>query len=150
MKLNIDAPFSMDIEIGAKGSAIRDDKGIFLLASSYGTVHVADAPTDEARALRDNLILAGQTGCNMITINSDCMNVMKIMNNGMSSSGPAATNYEECTFLDHIFFPISLLFIVLRKVMWWHMCLRPERMETYPLCGWVIRPILSSLYLQTM
>ena len=62
-----------------------------------------DVATAEARALLNGLILAGQVGCNRIMVESDCMEVVDIMKHGGNSIGPAATIYEECSFLAHNF-----------------------------------------------
>lgn len=99
MKLNIDAAFSVEEGTGATGAVIRDDYGKFIPARSCGIAHVPNAPTAEARALRDGLILASQTGCNGVVLNSDCMEVVDIMKNGGNSIGPAAVICEECSFL---------------------------------------------------
>lgn len=103
VKLNIDAAFSLESETGATGAVIRDDRGSFIAASSSGLPHVADAPTAEARALRDGLILAGQVGCNKLVV----MDVVDIMNSGGNSNGPAAAIFEECFFLAVNFSSIS-------------------------------------------
>jgi ribonuclease HI len=99
VKLNVDAGFDLDSGTGSTGSIIRDDRGYFIAASSRGIPFVSDASTAEAYALRDGLILAGQMGCNRIEVNSDCMEVIEVMQNGGSSLGPAAAIYEECSFL---------------------------------------------------
>ncbi|KAK1646392.1 hypothetical protein QYE76_064197 [Lolium multiflorum] len=76
-KLNVDAAFSVETFSGASGAVIRDDHGNFIAGSSNGIPHVGDAATAEARALRDGLLLAGQTGCSKIEVNSDCMEVIE-------------------------------------------------------------------------
>ncbi|XP_073360719.1 uncharacterized protein [Aegilops tauschii subsp. strangulata] len=98
VKLNIDAAFNLETETGATGAVLRDNNGMFIAASSCGIAHVADASWAEARALRDGLILAGQTGCNQVLVNSDCMDVVETMNEGGRSSSPAAAVYEDCMF----------------------------------------------------
>ncbi|KQK16265.2 hypothetical protein BRADI_1g27874v3 [Brachypodium distachyon] len=92
VKLNVDAAFNADAETG----------------SCYGIENVADAPTAEAIALRDGLLLAGQVGCNRLEINSDCMEVVQTMLDGGKSIGPAAVIYEECSFLVRGFGFVSL------------------------------------------
>ena len=61
--------------------------------------YVEEASTAEACALRDRLLLAGETGCNKIIVESDCAEVVKTMQNGGNSLGAAAAIYEECAFL---------------------------------------------------
>ena len=59
-----------------------------------------DTPaTTEACALRDGLIIAGNVGCNILLVESDCMEVVEVMQNGGNSLGVAAAIYEECIFL---------------------------------------------------
>jgi hypothetical protein len=60
-------------------------------------------PSTEARALRDGLILAGLVGCNRIEVNSDCMDVIEVMNQGGNSLSLAAAIYEECSMLCRCF-----------------------------------------------
>jgi hypothetical protein len=64
---------------------------------------VGDAATAEARALRDGLLLAGQTGCSKIEVNSDCMEVIEVMQQEGNLIGPVAAIYEECAFLSRGF-----------------------------------------------
>jgi hypothetical protein len=58
--------------------------------------------SDAATVLRDGLILAGQIGCNRIRIeiNSNCMDVIEVMQNGGSSLGPAgcSSNFSGMQF----------------------------------------------------
>jgi hypothetical protein len=64
---------------------------------------VGDTATEEARALRDGLLLACQTGCSKIEVNSDCMEVIEVMQQEGNSIGPAVAIYEECAFLSRGF-----------------------------------------------
>jgi ribonuclease HI len=99
VKLNVDARFCDDEGSGSTGAIIRDDTGRFIAASCCRLPFVSDAPTVEARALRDGLILATQVGCNRIEVNSDCMEVIEIMNDGGNFLGAAAAIYEDCILL---------------------------------------------------
>jgi ribonuclease HI len=103
VKLNVDAGFNADAGTGSTGAILRDDSGAFLAASCCGIPFISDPSSAEARALRDGLILAGQIGCNRIEVNSDCMDVIEVMNQGGNSFGPAAAIYEECSMLCHSF-----------------------------------------------
>jgi hypothetical protein len=102
-KLNVDAAFSVKSFLGASGALIHDHPGNFIAGSSNGIPHVDDATTAEARVLRDGLSLAGQTGCSKIEVNSDCMNVIEVMQQEGNSIGPVAAIYEECAFLSRGF-----------------------------------------------
>jgi ribonuclease HI len=103
VKLNVDAGFCADSGSGSTGAVLRDDMGFFLAASYCGMLFISNQSTAEARALRDGLLLAGQLGCNRIEVNSDCMDVVEVMNEGGNSLGPAAAIYEECSFLCRYF-----------------------------------------------
>jgi ribonuclease HI len=81
-KLNVDASFYDQSFIGATGAVIRDDQVIFLAGSCCSIASISDAATAEARALRDGLLLAGQVGCTKLVVNSDCMDVIEIMQDG--------------------------------------------------------------------
>jgi hypothetical protein len=69
VKLNIDAAFSHEYLSGATGAVLRDEKVRFIAGSSCGIEDIGDAPTAEARALRDGLILASQMGCSKLEVN---------------------------------------------------------------------------------
>jgi ribonuclease HI len=66
---------------GPRGSVavIRDTGGAFIAATHSLIPHVLDAPSAEAAALRDGLLLAQQIGCNCVEIQSDCMEVVQTM-----------------------------------------------------------------------
>jgi hypothetical protein len=72
---------------------------MFIARSCCGISSIVDAATAELRALRDGLLLAWQVGCNILIVNSDCMDVIETMRNGGNSLGGAAAIYEECFFL---------------------------------------------------
>ena len=102
-----DAAFSIDSGSGSTGAVIRDEHGHFLAASCRGLPFVSDPTTAEVQALRDGLLLAGQVGCSRIEVNSDCMEVIDVMQSAGNSLGPAAAIYEECSFLCRNFAVIS-------------------------------------------
>ena len=109
VKLNVDAAFSVDQGRGATGAVIRDDQGRFISASACAISYVEDAPTAEARSIRNGLILASNSGCNNIIVNSDCMEVIQTMQDDGNSTGVAAAIYEECSFLARNFSSISFV-----------------------------------------
>lgn len=82
VSLNVDASFDADSGTGGTGAIIRDAMGSFIAASCSNIPFVEDAATAEARGLKDGLILANNTGCNKLEIESDCMEVIDIMTNG--------------------------------------------------------------------
>jgi hypothetical protein len=71
VKLNVDACFDPISGLGGTGAVIRDSHGSFIAGCNRTLPHIADAPTAEAMALRDGLLLAGQIGCNKIIVESD-------------------------------------------------------------------------------
>jgi hypothetical protein len=91
VKLNMDAGFNINFGTGSTGAILRDDRGHFLAASSGNLPFVSDAAT--AEVWKDYYWLV------RLEVNSDCMEVVKIMQNGGNSLGPTVTIYEECTFL---------------------------------------------------
>lgn len=58
VKLNIDATFSVEAGSGTSCAVIHDDQGRFISTSSCAIEYAGDAPTSEACALRDGLIMA--------------------------------------------------------------------------------------------
>jgi ribonuclease HI len=99
VKLNVDASFDPISGLGGTGAIIRDSHGSFIAGCNRSLPHIADAPTAEAMALRDGLLLAGQIGCNKLIVESDCMEVVQTMQEGGFSRGAAAAIFEECGFL---------------------------------------------------
>ena len=92
---------------GGTGAIIRDHFGSFISAGRWNLQYVEDAATAEACALRDGLLLAGKIGCNKLMVESDCSDVVEVMQNGGNSLGAAAAIYEECTFLRRNFARVS-------------------------------------------
>jgi hypothetical protein len=64
--------------------------------------YVNDVVTTEARSLLHGLILEGHVGYSSIEFKSDCLEVVEVMKQG-NSIGPAATIFEECSFLSRNF-----------------------------------------------
>ena len=62
----------------------------------------------EAYALKKGLMLAQRIGCNKIIIQSDCMEVVQIMQEGGFSANSAAPIYNECNILWSGFQEISI------------------------------------------
>ena len=106
VKLNVDAAFNIISGSGGTGMVIRDHLGS-LISCGRRRLQVEDAATAEASALRDGLLLAGEVGCNKLLVESDCMEVVEIMQNGGNSLGAAAAIYEECSFLCRSFSRVS-------------------------------------------
>ena len=73
------------------GAVLHDEKVGFLAASNSKLEHVADACTAEAFALRAGLLLASDLGCNKIIVNSDCMQLVEVMQLGGRTGSSAAT-----------------------------------------------------------
>jgi hypothetical protein len=99
----VDAGFNIDSGTGSTGAILRGDRGHFLAASCGNLPFVSDSATAEVSAPREGVLLAGQIGCNRLELNSNCMEVVEIMQNGGNSLGLAGVIYEECTFLCHNF-----------------------------------------------
>ena len=100
VKLNVDATFDMDTCSGRTGAIIRDCTGSPIAGDSWNIPTIDTPSTAEACALRDGLIIAGNVGCNRILVESDCMEVVEVMQNGGNSLGVAVAIYEE-------YFPLS-------------------------------------------
>lgn len=74
---------------------IRDTLAACIAASKRFIPHVMDAPTAEAQTLMDGLLLA-PIGANKFTIQTDCVQVVKTMNNGGNLATSAAPIHDEC------------------------------------------------------
>uniref|UniRef100_A0A8R7PL46 RNase H type-1 domain-containing protein n=1 Tax=Triticum urartu TaxID=4572 RepID=A0A8R7PL46_TRIUA len=81
---------------GAVGAVLRDHKGGFVAASNEQLEHVADAGMAEAYALRHGLLLAQQLGICKLVVESDCLEVINIMQNGGFTASGAAAIYSDC------------------------------------------------------
>jgi hypothetical protein len=60
----------------------------------------------EAFALHNGMVLAGQTECNKLEVNSYCMDVIEAMRYGGNSLGQVATIYVEYSFLCYNFLEV--------------------------------------------
>jgi ribonuclease HI len=97
--VNVDAGFDENGGCGSVGAVIRDSSGGFLAATHSFVRHLVDAPMAEAYALKEGLMLAQRIGCNKLIIQSDCMEVVQIMQGGGFSANSAAPIYDECNNL---------------------------------------------------
>ena len=95
ISVNVDAKFDIDLGSGATGVVIRDDKGRFLAAGSQIIPFAIDAATTEAQAVLDGIHLANQLGCQKLAIQSDCSEVINILQNGGFSATTAAPIFED-------------------------------------------------------
>jgi ribonuclease HI len=81
------------------GTAIRECTWGFLAASHSFVPHLVDAPMAEVYALKEGLMLAQHIGGNRLIIQSDCMEVVMIMQDGGFTTNSAATIYDECNII---------------------------------------------------
>ena len=97
--VNVDAAFNEDEECGSVGDIIRDCSGGALAATHSFVPHVIDAPMAEAYALKEGLMLTLHIGCNRLTVQSDCMEVVQTIKDGGFSTNLAAVLYDECNII---------------------------------------------------
>lgn len=90
VKLSVDAAFDHDRGAGGTGTILCDENGFFLAVSCSDIHFVEDAATTEARGLRDKLLLAKDVGCKKFMVETDCIEVIEMMQNGGNSLGPAS------------------------------------------------------------
>jgi hypothetical protein len=74
--VNVDSSF--DAEQRSDGMIICDDKGNFLATSNNSVDFATDNATNEALAVRYELYLSNQLGCNKLTIQSDSLEVINM------------------------------------------------------------------------
>lgn len=106
--VNVDAGFDENGGCGSVGSVIRDCSGGFLAAAHSFVLHLVDAQMAEAYALKEGLMLAQRIGCNKLIIQSDCMEVVQIMQDRGFSANSAAPIYDECNIMWSGFQEISI------------------------------------------
>jgi hypothetical protein len=80
IKLNVDASFHNDSEMGAVGAVLRDFQGQFVAASAKVLTNVESVLMAEAHAMKDGLALAATIGCNNIIAESDSTDVIQACN----------------------------------------------------------------------
>lgn len=90
------------------GAIIRDYSGGALAAAHNFVPHLIDAPMAEAYSLKEGLMLAQYIGCNRLIVQSDCMEVVQMMDNGGFSATLAAALYDECNIIWSGFQDISI------------------------------------------
>jgi ribonuclease HI len=110
VKLNVDASFFEVTASGATGAVLRDDRGMFIGASSQVLVQVLDAESAEALALHHGLLFAMKMGCNRVEINSDNHAIIDAMNLGGYSMSPAATILNDCAQLARDFVKATFVY----------------------------------------
>ena len=93
--LNIDASYDDDNGCGSTSAITRDSSGGMIAATNNYIPHLVDAPMAEAYALKEGLMLAQYIGGNRFIVQSDCMEVVEIMNNGGFTANSAAAIYDE-------------------------------------------------------
>lgn len=92
---------------GIIGEVLRDHDGKFIAAVNEKSEFCFDAFMAEALALRFGLNFARTVECNKVEVNSDNVNVITTMHNGVSSSVASAI-FDDCYFMSlkftHIIF----------------------------------------------
>jgi hypothetical protein len=80
-----------------------------VIAAAHSFVsHVIDAPMVESYALKKGLLLAQHIGGNRLIIQSDCMEVVETMKDGVFSANSATAIYDECIIIWSGFQEISI------------------------------------------
>ncbi|KAK1665079.1 hypothetical protein QYE76_053238 [Lolium multiflorum] len=82
MKINVDAAVSKNTGLGAVAAVARNVEGVFCGASAVVLPRKTDAETLEALACREALSLAQDINTRRIRVASDCLNVVRSMNQG--------------------------------------------------------------------
>ncbi|KAK1666385.1 hypothetical protein QYE76_054544 [Lolium multiflorum] len=82
MKINVDAAVSKNTGLGAVAAVARNAEGVFCGASTVVLPGKTDAETLEALACREALSLAQDINTRRIRVASDCLNVVRSMNQG--------------------------------------------------------------------
>lgn len=108
ISLNIDAAFDEDNGCGSTGAIIRDGFRGMIAASNTFIPYLVDAPMAEAFALKEVLMLAQHIGGNRLIVQSDCLEVVQIMENGGFTANSAAAIYDECSIVWNGFQEISI------------------------------------------
>jgi ribonuclease HI len=82
MKINVDAAVSKNTGLGAVAAVARNAEGVFCGASAVVLPGKTDAETLEALACREALSLAQDINTRRIRVASDCLNVVRSMDQG--------------------------------------------------------------------
>jgi ribonuclease HI len=82
MKINVDAAVSKNTGLGTVAAVARDAEGVFCGASAVVLPGKTDAETLEALACREALSLAQDINTRRIRVASDCLNVVRSMDQG--------------------------------------------------------------------
>jgi ribonuclease HI len=81
-KINVDAAVSKNTGLGTVAAVARDEEGVFCGASAVVFPGKTDAETLEALACREALSLAQDINTRRIRVASDCLNVIRSMDQG--------------------------------------------------------------------
>ena len=108
LTLNIDASYNEDLGCGSTGAIIRDSSGGMIAASNSFIPYLVDAPMAEAFAFKEGLMLAQYIGGNQLIVQTDCMEVIEIMENEGFTTNSSSRIYDECNIVLSGFPKISI------------------------------------------
>lgn len=99
LALNVDAAYLEESSTGACRAILRNNRGLFVAASTAKLYHVADVLSAEAAALAEGLKLANTVGSNSLLVQSDSLALVEALQNNSGHSTVAAPILEECRLL---------------------------------------------------
>lgn len=99
LALNVDAAYLEESSTGACGAILRNNRGLFVAASTAKLYHVADVLSAEAAALAESLKLANTVGSNSLLVQSDSLVLVEALQNNSGHSIVADPILEECRLL---------------------------------------------------
>ena len=93
--INVDASFNAENLSGGIGAVLRDDTGKFIAAWNNPIHYAMDAHTLETKVVMRGIELANDIGCSKIIIQSDCLQVIEVLQTGSFPSTAAAAWFED-------------------------------------------------------
>jgi hypothetical protein len=88
-----------ELGFGGTRAIIRDDRGFFLAGEAAAASHSYLIGRGKSSSQRSTFCGPGGVECNMIEVNSDCVDMTDVMKNGGNCLGSVAAIYEKCILL---------------------------------------------------
>jgi ribonuclease HI len=95
IKVNVDAAFLAQEDIGASAAVLRNDQGLFIAAGATFIPHVGSASMAEALALLHGLKLAVNMGFTMVEVGSNSLEVIQYCSGAERIWNDATAIYAE-------------------------------------------------------
>jgi ribonuclease HI len=129
LKMNTDACFVEDTMSGSTGLVVRNHQGMLMRAQALWYEHSANASLMEAMAIRDGARLAVEMGYQQIIIESDCSEVVQLLNADCLNRSELKPICQEILEITRTFSSFSISLISRDANQAAHLCAKQARSD---------------------